>query len=266
MQLTKHYITNNMHYKNNRIINVKGLVLHSVGCPQPNPNVFIGQWNTATNKFLAQIVIGVDKAYEVLPCTRTKGKAVFCYHVGDANGWTIGAEMTEPSTIKYTGGANFIDLDPAKTKAHVMATYKNAVDIFAQLCKFHGLNPLADGVILSHSECYKRGIGTNHGDVEHLWKKFGLSMDQFRKDVKFAMGNTVVTTPQTELSFKVKISIEDLNMRIGPGTNYDRIKYVPTGVYTIVEVNGKWGKLKAKQLYKGKYVDAWIHLDYVKRI
>ena len=63
-----------------------------------------------------------------------------------------------------------------------MATYKNAVDIFAQLCKFHGLDPLADGVILSHKECHARGIGTNHGDVEHIWNKFGLSMDQFRKD------------------------------------------------------------------------------------
>lgn len=264
MQLIKKYVTNNRHYKINRIINVKRLVLHSVGTPQPNPDVFVNIWNTTTNKYLAQIVIGTDKAYEVLPCTTTKGKAVFCWHVGNANSSSIGAEMTEPSTIKYTGGANFVDLNPDKTKAHVIATYKNAVDIFAQLCKFHGLNPLADGVILSHKECHARGIGTNHGDVEHLWNRFGLSMDQFRKDVANAMGN-IAQKPQQQ-TFRVKVSIDDLNMRTGPGTNNPRIGYIPVGVYTIVETNGNWGRLKAQQKYNGKWVDAWIHLGYTTRV
>lgn len=263
MKLIKKYATNNMHYKNNRIINVKRLVLHSVGCPQPNPDVFVKSWNSTSNKYLAQIVIGASKAYEVLPCMQTKGKAVFCCHVGTANGTSIGAEMTEPSTIKYTGGANWVDLNPAKTKAHVLATYKNAVDIFAQLCKFHGLDPLADGVILSHKECHARGIGTNHGDVEHIWNKFGLSMDQFRKDVASTMGNVVAPD---EKPFKVKVSINNLNMRIGPGTSNQRIGYIPIGVYTIVETKNGWGRLKVQQKYNGKLVDAWIYLSYTVRL
>lgn len=269
MKLTKKYASKNRHYKKHRLITVKRLVLHSVGCSQPDPDVFFNQWNTTTNEVLAQIVIGADKAYEVLPCMSTRGKAVFCWHVGGANSHSIGAEMTEPSTIKYIGGANWIDLNPAKTKAHVMATYKNAVDIFAQLCVFHGLNPLADGVILSHSECHKRGIGTNHGDVEHIWNKFGLTMDQFRKDVKAAMGGVTTTTPKVETSkapFKVRVSISDLNMRTGPSTNNERIGYIPRGAYTIIETNGKWGKLKAQQKHKGKYIDAWIHLDYTTKL
>ncbi len=51
------------------------------------------------------------------------------------------------------------------------------------LCQKFSLDPLADGVILSHREGALRGIATNHGDLEHLWSKFGLTMDQFRKDV-----------------------------------------------------------------------------------
>lgn len=185
-----------------------------------------------------------------------KGKAVYCWHVGNANGYTIGAEMTEPSTIKYMGGSRWIDLDPTKTKIHVMATYRNAVDIFAQLCKFHNLDPLADGVILSHSECYKRNIGTNHGDVEHIWNKFGLTMDKFRHDIYNKMYE----------SYLIKVSAIDLNMRTGPDIIYPRIGYIPKGVYTIVEVKGKWGRLKSRQKYNGKMVDAWIHLGYTTRL
>ena len=345
IQIIKRYVTNNMHFKNNRVITVKGLTLHSVGCPQPNPDVFVKQWDTTSNKYLTQLVIGTEKAYEVLPCLETKGKAVFCWQVGSANAYMIGAEMTEPSTIKYTGGSTWVDRDPAKTKAFVLKTYANAVDVFAQLCLFHGLDPLKDGVILSHSECYKRGIGTNHGDVEHIWKKFGLTMNQFRQDVKTAMDNMSSGTetpaqplPQTpsnqpiqvgdivrlasnavwyngskiadwvkkqdwvvksvkgdrvvidknvkgtnsicspvnskyltvvESPFKpymVRVLIEDLNMRTGPDVSFDRIAYIPKGVYTIVEEKGKWGRLKAPQSYNGKYVNAWIHLDYVTKV
>ena len=110
--------------------------------------------------------------------------------------------MTEPATIKYAGGSSWIELgDGSNTKAHVLATYKNAVDLYAAWCCRHGLDPLADGVILSHREAHARGIASNHGDVEHIWLRFGLSMDQFRRDVKAAMqggsvdfgGNVAVT-------------------------------------------------------------------------
>jgi len=66
-------------------------------------------------------------------------------------------------------------------------------------------------------------------------------------------------------SFKVRVNIEDLNIRKGPGTNYARTgKYTGKGVFTITEIkNGKgsdngWGKLKSGA--------GWISLDYAKRI
>ena len=34
-------------YKAGKKITVKGLMLHSVGCPQPRASVFIGNWNRA---------------------------------------------------------------------------------------------------------------------------------------------------------------------------------------------------------------------------
>ena len=41
MNLHQHLLTANPCYKAGRSIKAKGLMLHSVGCPQPDPMVFI---------------------------------------------------------------------------------------------------------------------------------------------------------------------------------------------------------------------------------
>lgn len=57
------------------------------------------------------------------------------------------------------------------------------------LCKKFHLDPLADGVIISHKEGHSRGVASNHGDPEHLWTQLGMgyTMDGFRRAVKAAM-------------------------------------------------------------------------------
>lgn len=96
------------------------------------------------------------------------------------------------------------------------------------------MDPLADGVIISHKEGNKKGLASNHGDPEHLWKGLdtGYTMEGFRR----AAGINVAKTG----------------------------KYTGKGVFTIVEVrSGKgsdkgWGKLKSGV--------GWIALDYVEKI
>ncbi|MCM1345098.1 MAG: glucosaminidase domain-containing protein [Lachnospiraceae bacterium] len=66
-----------------------------------------------------------------------------------------------------------------------------------------------------------------------------------------------------KVPFLVKVSIKDLNIRKGPGTNYSRVQFIPVGVYTIVEVKSgagasAWGRLKSGA--------GWISLDYVRKI
>lgn len=71
-------------------------------------------------------------------------------------------------------------------------------------------------------------------------------------------------TTTVEVPFLVKVSISNLNIRKGPGTDYDRTQFIPVGVYTIVEVkSGKgstagWGRLKSGA--------GWISLDFATRI
>lgn len=67
--------------------------------------------------------------------------------------------------------------------------------------------------------------------------------------------------------YTVRVSISDLRIRKGPGTNYGSRGFTGKGVFTIVaEATGKgaskWGLLKS---FAGKR-NGWISLDYVKKV
>lgn len=166
-------------------------MLHSVGCPQPSAMVFVKSWNKADyNRACVHAFIdgNTGGVYQTLPWNHK------AWHSGGSlNNTHIGIEMCEPSYLKYTSGSKFTCSDTAKARDMVGRTYKSAVELFAYLCKEYALNPLADGAILSHSEGYKRGLASNHGDPEHLWKGLNLpyTMDGFRADVKAAMSETI---------------------------------------------------------------------------
>ena len=85
------------------------------------------------------------------------------------------------------------------------------------LCKEYGLNPLTD--IISHKEGHAKGIASNHGDPEHLWKGLGMSytMDTFRQAVKAAMAGEATPAPSglQATSFK-DMSEADIIAKVGP--------------------------------------------------
>lgn len=323
MKLVQSILTKNPCYTAGRKIMVKGLMLHSVGCPQPKASVFINSWNSPSydNACVHGLIDGNDgTVYQTLPWNH-RGWHCGSGSKGSGNNTHIGVEMCEPACIRYTSGSNFTCSDLSAARAVAKRTYEAAVELFAYLCKQYNLNPAADGVIISHREGHSRGIASNHGDPEHLWKGLGLgyTMDGFRKDVKAAMGGAGTAEPEnggwyrvrkswadvksqkgafkvlanakkcadenpgysvydesgkavyggeeSESGFSpylVQVSITDLNIRKGPGTDYGKTgKYTGKGVFTIVaEADGQgascWGKLKSGA--------GWISLDYAKRI
>nr|DAV88139.1 MAG TPA: N-acetylmuramoyl-L-alanine amidase [Caudoviricetes sp.] len=185
MDIVEAFVTQNPLYQQYTKIPVRKLVLHSVGCPQPSAAVFAQQWQTA--RYFAHAVLQADgTVYQVAPWDCR------LMHVGAANAYSIGIEMTEPDCIRYIGGATFVCSDWARAIAQVTGTYNTAVALFAQLCTQFGLDPNKD--IISHAEAGKLGIGTDHADPEHLWRQLGMgyTMDSFRADVaaKMAAGNT----------------------------------------------------------------------------
>ena len=275
MNLIQSILTNNPCYKTGRKITVKGLMLHSVGCPQPSAAVFVRNWNKASYDRACVhgfIDANTGDVYQCLPWNHRGW-----HGGGSSNNTHIGVEMCEPACIKYTGGATFTCSDPATAKAAVDRTYKAAVELFAMLCKQFNLDPLKDGVIVSHKEGCARGVASNHGDPEHLWNQLGTgyTMNGFRASVKAAMGAGGCNSPGTPAKpttapetgkltpYKVRITATDLNIRAGAGTNHPSKGYIKPGVYTIVEeATGKgatkWGKLKSGA--------GWISLDFAKRL
>ena len=71
---------------------------------------------------------------------------------------------------------------------------------------------------------------------------------------KFSKGND-------KPSFVVKVNRDDLNIRSGPGTNFEVIGQTGQGSFTIVDTSGNWGLLKSHSNNR----DGWISLDYVER-
>ena len=74
--------------------------------------------------------------------------------------------------------------------------------------------------------------------------------------------------PKSDVPFMAYVSISDLNIRKGPGTNYGKNGVTGVGVFTIVEIqngagsNSGWGLLKSYQ----KNRNGWISLDYCKKV
>lgn len=178
------FAENNECYITNERIELKGLMLHSVGASQPSAAIFARNYNTfnpANAAACPHAFLQSDgTVYQVLPW-EMRG-----WHAGgSANNNYIGVEMCEPEEVKYTGANSREITDPEAATEYVQGTYESAVILFAQLCETYGLHPLKEGVIISHLEGSALGIASDHGDPENVWRAVGLdySMDTFRADV-----------------------------------------------------------------------------------
>ena len=213
MKLVQSIMTKNPCYTAGRKITVKGLMLQSVGCPQPNASVFIKNWNTPSygTACVHGFIDGNDgTVYQTLPWNH-RGWHCASGPKGSGNNTHIGVEMCEPASIRYTGGSSFTCSNLSAARTSVKKTYEAAVELFAYLCKLYGLNPTADGVIISHREGHARGIASNQGDPEHLWNGLGMgyTMNTFRKDVKEKMQGGTVKPDETKEMYRVRKSWED---------------------------------------------------------
>ena len=173
MKIIEQLSIKNECYQEGQYITPKGIMLHSVGYPQPSAKVFADNWNSY-HPFGEQVAVhdvlqSDETVYQCLPWN------MFGWHAeGVANGTHIGIEMTEPNCIQYTSGANFVCTDKESAVSQVKGTYNTAVELFAYLCKIYNFDPPKDGVIISHAEGHRKGMASRHADLEHLWDGLGV--------------------------------------------------------------------------------------------
>ena len=191
-----------------------GAVLHSIGTPQPSAEIIANNFDDPNAKESVHMILQPDGL-----CLQLSPLNYRMWHVGgDANQTHLGIEMSEPDSIAYDkdNGYALIIKNHEKAKEHVVATYWHAVSLFADLCTAYGWDPLEDGIILSHRECHARGIGSNHGDPEHLWEGLGtgFTMDSFRADVAREMKEPDTEEEMDHLLEMVKRILDEQNKEL----------------------------------------------------
>ena len=174
------FATKNKCYQAATPLYPRGIMLHSIGCPQPNASVMAQNFNqyrpNGQSVCVHAFVQRDGTVYQTLPWT------VQAWHCGgSANSTHIGVEMTEPSA----------GMTRSEAAEQIAGTYRTVVELFAELCKQYELDPAQDGVIIGHAEGHRRGVASNHADPELLWRTYdmGYTMDGFRRDVAEAMKN-----------------------------------------------------------------------------
>ena len=195
MKLLTCILKQNDCYHTKRTIQPKGVMVHSTGANNPNLKRYVQpldgdadcaallaqlgvnnnkhDWNrpgldVCVHGFIGKLADGSIASVQTLPWswrgwhagTGTSGKS--------ANNTHISFEICEDGLT-----------DPD----YFRLVYREAVELTACLCRQYGLDPLADGVVICHSEGHRRGIASGHADVEHWFPKQGTSMDDFRADV-----------------------------------------------------------------------------------
>lgn len=198
MNLKKLFLTNNECYKAGKKITPQGIMVHSTGANNPWLKRYVGpddgllgqnqygnHWNTArpggiqvcVHAFIGKLADGRIATYQTLPWNHR------AWHGGgSSNNTHIGFEICE---------------DGLSDGAYFSKVYQEAVELCAYLCKEYNLT---EKDIVCHSEGYKKGIASNHGDVMHWFPKHGKSMDTFRADVKALLNQQAAPTELTTVN------------------------------------------------------------------
>ncbi len=180
MKLHTQIAYNNACYQDGQKMKPKGIMIHSTGCNNPNlrryvgpddgilgKNIYNNHWNNAypggkaicCHAFIGKDRKGKVRTYQILPWDM-----VGWHCGGKANKTHIGIEICEDNT----------------DEKHFVETYWEAIEVAAYLCKLYNIQPRN---IISHKEGNAKGMASNHGDPEHWWNTYGITMANFRAEV-----------------------------------------------------------------------------------
>ena len=184
----------------------------NIGAPAKNNHNYMKNCNKNGSRIASwQFTVDDKEIYQATPANYK------CYHAGNATGnnTSIGIEI-----------CMFNDAERQKQ------AYLNAIELVKILMKHYGFK---DSQVKRHKDW--SGKKCPQWLIEN---KFGYNWDWFKGQL------TSQDTPEPTVSYKVKILVNTLNIRSGPGTTYPIVGQVHKGeVFTIVKAQGAWGYLKS---------------------
>ena len=164
------------------------------------------------------------------------------------------------------------------------AAFAALLNLVEDICRRNGIKKLVWSTNKNDRVNHLNGCNmTVHRDYaskacpgDYLYNRHGEIASEVNRRLQGASsgGGIVVTPPAIEkptdggtgatvTPYLVQVTISNLCIRKGPGTNYGKNGFIKPGVYTIVEESTgtgatKWGKLKSGA--------GWISLDYAKQV
>ena len=182
-------------YKGTRKFTPKGVLWHSTGAyVQPDDdaadrvywleklgkNAYANDWNhidreAGLNFWVGKLADGTVAAVQTMPW--------------DYRPWGCGSGRK--GSCNDTHIQFEICEDGLNDKGYWEAVYKEACEMTAYLCKMFGIDPkgtidykgLKVPTIIDHTGSHSLGLGSNHGDIQHWSRKYGVTMETVRNDV-----------------------------------------------------------------------------------
>lgn len=197
-------------------------MVHSTGAKNPwlkryvgpddgllGKNQYNNHWNqdkpggrqVCVHAFIGKLADGTIATYQTLPWNH-RGWHCGSGSKGSGNDTLISFEICENDLTNVT---------------YFNKVYNEAVELCVYLSKQYGLT---EKNIICHSEGFKLGIASNHGDVMHWFPKHGKSMDTFRADVKSGLASAIMPPIQKKYyrvqlgSFTVKDNADTMLQKV----------------------------------------------------
>lgn len=237
--------TNSTCYKGTSIMTVKGVLWHSTGANNNSLKRYVQPSDNASDRAEWLKLLGTNSNKN--DWNHISVQAGLNCWIGELADGTVTTVQTMPwnyrpwgcgSGSKGSCNNGWIQFeiceDDLTDPVYFEKAYKEACEITAYLCKMYNIDPLGtvayNGVnvptILCHADSCKLGFGSNHGDVNHWFPKFGKSMETARKDVAALMGQTVSEIKPAEQKelYRVRKDWDNPSSQVGAFSDLDNAK------------------------------------------
>ncbi len=248
-----------------------------------------GTRNHSIDRITPHCVVGQLTGAGIGGCFKSTSRQASCnYGIGTAGDIVLIVEEKNRSWCSSSAANDnrAITIECASNTTHPYAMNNNVwnslIKLCVDICKRNGktkllwlgsstatlnYSPKSNEMVLSAHRWFKNKACPG----DWLYSRYGQLASEVTK--KLGGGSTPTPapapapapTPAPSGSFTVEVTISDLNIRKGPGTNYAKTgKYTGKGKFTIVETksgqgsSAGWGRLKSGA--------GWISLDFAKKI